>query len=56
MRIDDLLRPRHSLIVGAETQRKHEVLLALGLKDVVLRVHGLAGEGVGIAATGADPQ
>ena len=36
--IDDALRPRKGLIVGAPAQRKVEVLLALGFKDVSLRV------------------
>ena len=36
--IDDALRPRKGLIVGAPAQRKVEVLLALGFKDVGLGV------------------
>ena len=48
--IDDLLRPLQRFVVGAETEREHQVLLPLGFEDVVLRVDALAREGVAVAA------
>jgi|GEM_PF-4606959 len=48
--IDDLLRPLQRLVVGTEAECEHQVLLPLGLEDVVLRIHALTREGVAVAA------
>ncbi|CAM4397216.1 hypothetical protein COGO111638_12485 [Corynebacterium gottingense] len=48
--VDDLLGPIEGVIRRAETQREQEVLLSLGLEDVVLRIRLLAREAVAVAA------